>query len=37
MLRVKHTDPRANPAVAAAADQSFHFLALFLTALLAGG
>jgi hypothetical protein len=34
MLRVKHTDPRANPSVAAAADQAFHFLALFLTALL---
>jgi hypothetical protein len=36
MLRVKHTDPRANPGVAAAADQTFHFLALFLTALLVG-
>jgi uncharacterized protein DUF3307 len=36
MLRVKHTDPRANPGVAAAADQTFHILALFLTALLAG-
>jgi hypothetical protein len=36
MLRVKHTDPRANPAVAGAADQAFHFLALFLTALLVG-
>jgi uncharacterized protein DUF3307 len=36
MLRVKHTDPRANPSVAAAADQSFHFVALFLTALLVG-
>ena len=36
MLRVKHTDPRANPSVAAAADQTFHFVALFLTALLAG-
>jgi hypothetical protein len=36
MLKVKHADPRANPAVAAAADQSFHFLALFLTALLVG-
>jgi hypothetical protein len=34
--RVKHADARANPSVAAAADQSFHFLALFLTALLAG-
>jgi hypothetical protein len=36
MFRVKHTDPRAHPGVAAAADQSFHFLALFLTALLVG-
>jgi uncharacterized protein DUF3307 len=36
MLRVKHTDPRAHPSVAAAADQSFHFVALFLTALLVG-
>lgn len=36
MLRVKHTDARANPAVAAAADQTFHFVALFLTALLVG-
>lgn len=36
MLRVKHTDPRANPAVAAAADQAFHFVALLLTALLVG-
>ena len=36
MVRVKHTDPRANPSVAAAADQTFHFVALFLTALLAG-
>ncbi len=34
--RVKHTDPRANLSVAAAADQSFHFVALFLTALLVG-
>jgi hypothetical protein len=33
---VKHADARATPSVAAAADQSFHFLALFLTALLAG-
>jgi hypothetical protein len=33
--RVKHADGRANPSVAAAADQAFHFLALFLTALLA--
>jgi hypothetical protein len=36
MLRVKHTDPRAHPSVATAADQSFHFVALFLTALLVG-
>jgi hypothetical protein len=36
MLKVKHTDPRGNPGVAAAADQTFHILALFLTALLAG-
>jgi len=36
MLRVKHTDPGANPGVAAAADQTFHIVALFLTALLAG-
>jgi type IV secretory pathway TrbD component len=35
MRRVKHADGQANPSVAAAADQSFHFLALFLTALLA--
>jgi hypothetical protein len=33
---VKRTDARANPGVTAAVDQSFHFLALFLTALLAG-
>ena len=32
---VKHADGQANPSVAAAADQSFHFVALFLTALLA--
>jgi hypothetical protein len=36
MLKVKHADPKANPSVAAAADQSFHFVALLLTALLAG-
>jgi hypothetical protein len=36
VVRVKHTDPRANPGIAAAADQSFHFLALFLTALWVG-
>jgi hypothetical protein len=34
--RVKHADAQATPSVAAAADQTFHFLALFLTALLAG-
>jgi hypothetical protein len=33
---VKHTEPAANPSVMAAADQSFHFLALFVTALIAG-
>jgi hypothetical protein len=36
MLRVKHADPKENPSLAGAVDQSFHFLALFLTALLAG-
>ena len=36
VVRVKHTDPRANPGIAAAADQSFHFVALFLTALWVG-
>jgi Protein of unknown function (DUF3307) len=36
VARVKHADGRANPGVTAAADQAFHFLALFLTALLAG-
>lgn len=36
MRRVKHTDPRANLSVTAAADQTFHFVALFLTALLVG-
>jgi len=36
MLRVKHADPRAHPGVAAAADQTFHFVVLFLTALVAG-
>jgi Protein of unknown function (DUF3307) len=36
VVRVKHTDPRGNPSVAAAADQSFHFVALFLTALWVG-
>jgi hypothetical protein len=35
MRHVKHADGQANPSVAAAADQSFHFVALFLTALLA--
>jgi Protein of unknown function (DUF3307) len=36
MVRVKHTDPRQNLSVTAAADQSFHFVALFLTALWVG-
>jgi Protein of unknown function (DUF3307) len=36
MVRVKHTEPSRTPSVAAAADQSFHFVALFLTALLVG-
>jgi len=35
MRHVKHADGQANPSVAAAADQAIHFLALFLTALLA--
>jgi hypothetical protein len=33
---VKKADLAANPSLSAALDQSFHFLALFLTALLAG-
>jgi hypothetical protein len=33
---VKRTDPRAHPDVTKAVDQSFHVVALFLTALLAG-
>ena len=36
VVRVKHTDPARNASVAAAADQSFHFVALFLTALWVG-
>jgi hypothetical protein len=36
MLRVKHADPRTHPHVAAATDQSFHLLVLFLTALWVG-
>jgi hypothetical protein len=36
IVRVKHAHPREIPSVAAAADQSFHFLALFLTALVVG-
>jgi hypothetical protein len=36
VVHVKHTDGRANPSVMAAVDQTFHFLALFLTALLVG-
>lgn len=33
---VKKVDLSANPVLAATLDQAFHFLALFLTALLAG-
>ena len=33
---VKKADLDANPSLGAALDQAFHFLALFLTALLAG-
>jgi hypothetical protein len=33
----KRADLEANPALAASLDQSFHVLALFLVALLAGG
>lgn len=36
VMQVKHADPRTHPSVAAAADQAFHILALFLTALLVG-
>jgi hypothetical protein len=36
MIRAKHTDGANIPSVAAAVDQSFHILALFLTALLVG-
>jgi Protein of unknown function (DUF3307) len=36
MVRAKHTDGANIPSVAAAVDQTFHFLALFLTALLVG-
>jgi len=36
MVRAKHTDGANIPAVAAAVDQTFHILALFLTALLVG-
>ena len=36
VTEVKHADPRTHPSVAAAADQSFHILTLFLTALLVG-
>jgi hypothetical protein len=35
-LRVKKADLGMNPSLGAALDQSFHVLALFLTALLAG-
>jgi hypothetical protein len=34
--RVKHADIRANPSLGAAMDQSFHLVALFLTALVVG-
>jgi hypothetical protein len=34
--KVKGADPVANLSLTAAVDQSFHFVALFLTALLAG-
>jgi Protein of unknown function (DUF3307) len=36
MIRAKHTDGANIPSVAAAVDQTFHFVALFLTALLVG-
>src|SRR5262245_53473926 len=36
MLGVKRVDPRSHPHVAAATDQTFHLLALFLTALWVG-
>lgn len=36
-LTVKKADIKANPSLGAALDQTFHLLALFLTALLAGG
>jgi hypothetical protein len=36
IVGVKHVDPSVNQSVAAAADQTFHFVALFLTALLVG-
>ena len=35
-LRVKHADIAGNPSLGAALDQSFHLLALFGTALVAG-
>jgi len=37
MMRVKHLEFGANPAVDRAVDQSFHVVALFLLALLVGG
>ena len=37
VLRVKGPGALDEPSILAAADQSFHFLALFLTALLAAG
>jgi hypothetical protein len=36
IVRVKHTDPARHHSVAAAADQTFHFVALFLVALWVG-
>jgi hypothetical protein len=36
MIHVKHLDLGINPAVDRAVDQSFHFVALFLLALLVG-
>jgi hypothetical protein len=36
MRAVKHTDPASKPAVVTVVDQTFHLVALFLTALLVG-
>ena len=35
-LIVKKADIRANPSLSAALDQSFHLLALFITAIIVG-